>query len=64
MKHNFSVQVTQNLKDTYSFINYIYSNQTHNHKYTQEFTLTIIQCDLLHVKSNMVSASFLTPLKI
>ena len=28
MKHNFSVQVIQNLKDTDSFINYIYSNQT------------------------------------
>ena len=26
--------------------------------------VTIIQCDLLHVKSNMVSASCFTPLKL
>ena len=48
MKHNFSVQVTQNFKYTHSFINY--SNQAHNHWHTQQFTLTVIQFFLLHSK--------------
>ena len=56
MKHNFFCAGYPKFK-RYWFFYKLYL-------FKSNLMVTIIQCDLLHVKSNMVSASFFTPLKI